>query len=251
MGARTGVSLKLVQFFLRGVTFCCAIVVLGIYGYFLATMHTHKITTPTWVRAVEGLSGSAALYSLVGLLLLWCLAGRTLASLVAILLDVCFVVAFLYIAVENRGGASRTCKGDSIRTPFGTGSSDTTIVSTTKGGHILRLPSFRTACKLETACLAVAIIAIIALVLSALTEMMLARNHKREKNFVPATDAGFAPGPATGRRRLGPFGRRRPKQPVGGDDVVADPNALPVHAGPNDELTEKPPATYGNAHQNY
>ncbi|EFX05527.1 hypothetical protein CMQ_3596 [Grosmannia clavigera kw1407] len=243
MGARTGVSLKLLQFFWRGITFGCAIVVLGIYAYFLATMHTHKVTTPTWVRAVEGLAGSAALYSLIGLLLLWCLAGRSLASLVAVVLDVCFVVGFLYVAIENRGGASRTCKGSSIRTPFGTGASDTTIASTRHDGSIIRLPSFRTACKLETACLAVSVIAIVALILAALTEMLLARNHRREKQYGAVNPGnGFTDG--TGKRRLGPFGRRRPQQP---QQPLADENALPLHPDPNGELAEKPPATYGNS----
>lgn len=156
MGAGAGFALKFVQWFLRGVEFCCAALILAIFSYFLATLHNHGLEIPTWLRAVEGISGAAVVYTAVGLLLLCCLAGFALTSFLAIALDIAFVGAFIYVASANRGGAG-SCRGV-VDTPFGTGDADSDVTDDGRGG-ITNLPSFRTACKLETACFAVAIVA--------------------------------------------------------------------------------------------
>ncbi len=156
MGAGSGVALKSLQWFVRGVQFCCAALVLAIYSYFLATLHNHDLPIDTWVRAVEGISGIAVLYTAFGLLLLCCLAGHAFASFIAIVLDVAFCAAFIYVASANRGGAS-SCTGD-VSTPFGTGDAETGKVSSGSDGFTV-LPSLKAACKLESACLAVSIVA--------------------------------------------------------------------------------------------
>lgn len=156
MGARSGLALKALQWFIRGVQFCCAAIVLAIFSYFLATLHNHDLPVATWIRAVEGISGVATLYTLTGLLLLFCLAGHPFSSGVAVILDVAFVGAFIYVASSNRGGAG-SCEGI-VRTPFGTGNADTNVVDDGHGGFTA-LPSFRRACQLETACLSVSIVA--------------------------------------------------------------------------------------------
>lgn len=156
MGARSGLALKGVQWFLRGVQFCCAAIVLAIFSYFLATLHNHSLPIPTWVRAVEGISGFALLYTIVGLLFLWCLAGHPAWSLVTMVLDLAFVGAFIYVASANRGG-SGSCEGV-VDTPFGTADADTSVVDDGHGGFT-SLPSFRAACRLETACMSVSIVA--------------------------------------------------------------------------------------------
>ena len=155
MGARSGLALKGLQWFLRGVQFCCAAIVLAIYSYFLATLHNHGLEIATWIRSVEGISGFATLYTGVSLLFLWCLAGHRWWSLATMILDFAFVAAFIYVASANRGGAGR-CEGV-VDTPFGTGDADTNVVDDGRGGFTA-LPSFRTACRLETACMSVSIV---------------------------------------------------------------------------------------------
>ena len=154
MGARSGAALKFLQWFLRGIQFLCAALILAVYCYFLATLANHDLKTANSVRAVTGISGAAVLYTLGGLLLLCCLAGFTFTALVAILLDVAFIGGFIYIAVANKNGAS-SCKGY-LDTPFGKGQ-DSKVVQGSDG--FTALPSFHTACRLQSASLAVAIIA--------------------------------------------------------------------------------------------
>lgn len=157
MGAKSGLGLKFLQWFIRGIEFCCAAVVLALYSYFLATLHNHDLPIATYIRAVEGISGAAVLYTILGLLLLCCLAGFALTSFIAIVLDVAFAGAFIYVATANRGGAS-SCSGY-VDTPFGSGDADNHVTDDGHGGFT-HLPSLRTACRMETACLAVSIVAV-------------------------------------------------------------------------------------------
>ena len=156
MGARSGLALKSVQWFVRGIQFLCAAVVLGIFSYFLATLHNHDLPIATWIRAVEGISGAAVVYTLFGLLLLCFLAGFAITAFIAIILDIAFVGAFIYVAWANRGGAS-SCNGF-VYTPFGDGDAGRDGVIQGSDGFTA-LPSLRTACKLQTASMAVSIIA--------------------------------------------------------------------------------------------
>lgn len=155
MTSKSGIALKFVQWFIRGIQFCCAAVILALYSYFLATAHIHNLEIPTWVRAVEGISGSAVLYSFLGLLLLCCLAGHPATSFIAIVLDVAFAIAFIYVAVANKEGGS-SCTGV-VYTPFGSGEANTTPTAPDASTN---LPSFKSACQMETACFAVAIVAV-------------------------------------------------------------------------------------------
>lgn len=156
MGAGSGIALKGLQWFLRGVQFCCAAIVLAIFSYFLATLHNHGLGIPAWVRSVEGISGVATLYTLVALLFLWCLGGHPAWSVTTMVLDVAFASSFIYVASANRGGAG-SCNGI-VDTPFGRAEADTNVVDDGHGGFTV-LPSFRAACRLETACMSVSIIA--------------------------------------------------------------------------------------------
>ena len=69
-----GLALKSVSFFLRIIQFCCAAITLGIFAYYLAVLHNHNLSIPTWEKAVTGLSGAAVLYTIIALLLLCCLS---------------------------------------------------------------------------------------------------------------------------------------------------------------------------------
>lgn len=150
MGAKAGFALKLVQWFIRGVQFCCCALILAIFSYFLAVLTNRNLTIPTWTRAVEGISGVGVLYTILGLMLLCCLAGHPFTSFIAIVLDICFIGAFIYVASATRGGAS-SCTG-TVDTPFGSGRATDMIND--------QYPTYRQVCQMETACLAVSIVAV-------------------------------------------------------------------------------------------
>jgi hypothetical protein len=152
-----GVALKSVSLFLRVIEFCCAAIVIGIFSYFLATMTDHHIPIGARIKAVEGISGAAVLYTIFALLLVCCLGGIFFFSLLALILDIAFAGSFAYVAYVNRNGR-HSCNGY-VNTFFGSGFSSTSNNYTTPDGGVTILPSFKTACKLETACFAVAIVA--------------------------------------------------------------------------------------------
>jgi hypothetical protein len=149
MGAKAGLALKTLQWFIRAVQFLSCAVVLALFSYFLAVAAQHDFVIPTWTKAVEGISGIGVLYTLVGLLLLCCLAGHPFTSAIAIILDIAFVGAFIYVAQANRGGAS-SCD-NTVDTLFGTRPATDDLG---KG-----LPNFHQICQMESAVLAVSIIA--------------------------------------------------------------------------------------------
>ena len=152
-----GIALKSLQLFFRFIQFLCAVVILAIFSYFLATLRNHGLDIGTHVRAVEGISGAAVLYTLIGLGALCFVAGIAFFSVTAILLDLAFMGAFIYVAYQNRGGAN-SCRGI-VSTVFGTGSTDSSNSVPAPNGGSTILPSFRQACQLETACFSVAIVA--------------------------------------------------------------------------------------------
>jgi hypothetical protein len=151
-----GVALKSLSLFLRFIQFCCAAIILGIFSYFLATLHNHGLSIATYIRAVEGISGAAVIYTLFALLLVCCLGGIAFFSVLGMLLDLAFAGAFIYIAWATRGGAG-SCKGN-VNTPFGSGNTYVDNSVATGNGGFTALPSLREACRLETACFAVAIV---------------------------------------------------------------------------------------------
>lgn len=230
MGAKAGFGLKFLQWTIRGVQFLCAALILGVYSYFLAALHNHNISSSTTVRAVEGIAGSAALYTLIALLLLCCVAGLAFTSFLAIVLDVAFIGAFIYVAVANRSGAG-SCNGY-VDTPFGRGRASDVAEGNRDG--FTRLPSYHTACRLQTACFAVSIIAIFFFIFSILMEVALARHHRKEKRFGPSPHNNYTSG-AGNRSRAGGAGGffarvfRRP----GAGGKPANDDTLPEHAHPD------------------
>ncbi len=148
MGAKSTFALKFLQWLIRGVQFGCSAVGLALYSYFLAMAARHDVEIPKWMRAVEGITGVGVLYTLIGLLLLCCLAGHPFTSFFAIVLDVAFVGAFIYVAQANRGGAG-SCTGN-VDTPLGSGDADASVNN---------LPTFGNLCRMETAVFAVSLVA--------------------------------------------------------------------------------------------
>ncbi|KAF7520369.1 hypothetical protein G7054_g12788 [Neopestalotiopsis clavispora] len=223
MGAKSGLALKFLQWFIRGIQFCCAAVVLALFSYFLAALHNHSLGIPTWVRAVEGISGAAVLYTIAGLLLLCCLAGHPFTSFIAIILDVCFIGAFIYVAVANKNGAS-SCRGR-VNTPFGSGNSADQVTSSTSG--FTNLPTYRQACQMQTAVLAVSIVAIFFFLLSILVEFVLVRHRRKEQRFGPSPANNYTSGYGRRNKFMGMFKRR------GTGGTTSGENALPQHTTPD------------------
>jgi hypothetical protein len=56
----------------------------GLFSYFLATTASHSVHGPNWVRAVEGISGAAVLYTIVAILLTCCLGGKPFFAFIGI-----------------------------------------------------------------------------------------------------------------------------------------------------------------------
>lgn len=69
--------------------------------------HTH---IPTWMKAVEGMSGGAVIYTAFAVILVCFLGGITVFAMLGLVLDLLFCGAFIAIAVLARGGA-KTCSG--------------------------------------------------------------------------------------------------------------------------------------------
>lgn len=223
MGAKSGLALKGLQWFIRGVQFCCAAVVLALYSYFMASLSNRNLPIANWIKAVEGISGIAVLYTIAGLLLLWCFAGRRVTSFLAMVLDVAFIGGFIFIAWANRGGAN-SCNGI-VSTPYGTADADTNIQPNGDTGYT-GLPSFRQACRLQTACFAVSLIAIFFFIFSAIVEVSLVRNRQKEKRFGPSPKNNYTSGSGTGKR-FGFLGRRN--KSVRSQNT----NVLPQHTHPD------------------
>lgn len=219
MGLKSGLVLKALQWFVRTIQFLSSAVALALFSYFLAVASRHNYNIPTWAKAVEGISGIGVLYTLLGLLLLCCVAGHPFASAIAILLDIAFIGAYIYVAQANRGGAS-SCTG-TVNTVFGTHSASDRLGS--------GLPTYHQICQMHSAVLAVSIIAIVFFLISAFLEFVLVRHRRKESRFGPGPRNNYTSGYA---KRGGFFSRFR-RRKAGSEEEVINPNALPEHTLPD------------------
>jgi hypothetical protein len=159
-----GAALRITQTLLRAIQLCCAVVVCGVFAYFLAILADHKLPIATYVRAVTGMSGAAIIYTAFAVLLTLCFAGAAFLGFIAIVLDICFAGCFAAIAYYSRDGAG-SCSGN-VKTPIGNGPSDSKAAGygengfgLGKGNNATYKPSLSRACKLNTAVFAVSIVA--------------------------------------------------------------------------------------------
>ncbi|KAE8443381.1 hypothetical protein EG329_001940 [Mollisiaceae sp. DMI_Dod_QoI] len=224
-----GLALKSVSWFLRIIEFCCAAIILGIFSYFLSTLHNHDLHIATYIRAVEGISGAAVVYTILGLLLVCFLGGIAFFSVIGMIIDLCFTGAFIYVAWALRGGA-HSCSGN-VNTPFGSGNTNTDNNVNNGSGGFTRLPSLHTACQLEKASFSVAIVALVFFFLSIFVEVALIRHRRKERAFGPSPNNGYTAG--SPKRR---FWQRKPKNRRV-NDIEKNPDALPTHATPADVRT--------------
>lgn len=158
MGRKTTFGFKLAQWVTRTIEGLCAIVILSITCYFISTQDNRELTIHVWERAVAGITGAALLWFIAQIALLCCLAGFPITSGITMLVDVAFIGAHMYVAWAYRDGAS-SCQGDNVETPYGTGEDNWKIAEHVEGNDgWTRLPTYRVACNMTRASLAVAII---------------------------------------------------------------------------------------------
>jgi len=216
-----GVALKGVSLFFRIIEFCCAAVILALFSFFLANLHTNHRIIPTYEKAVEGIAGAAVLYTIFAFLLVCCLGGVAFFSLLAILLDFAFCGAFIYVAWANRNG-TRGSTGI-ICTPLGCGDSGSRVVDSSV--HI------GTAHRMESAVFAVAVLGAIFFLFNILIEFGMMRHHKKEKAFGPSPNNGYTAG--SPKRKF--WQRRAKRDPeMGAYATKVHPDALPPHTSPDD-----------------
>jgi len=192
-----GAVLRFGQTGLRFIELLAAIVALGIFSYFLAVLSDHHIHIPTWEKAVEGISGAAVLYLILQVLFTLCLGGVAVLAFIAIVLDIAFIGAFVYVAFETRHGAN-SCSGY-VRTPLGSGEAN----APTPYGNSNWLPDLHQACRLNTAVFAVSIILCFLFFITAIVQLLLVKHHRKEKRYGPGPSNNYTSG--AGRR---PFWKR-------------------------------------------
>ncbi|KAI9669200.1 MAG: hypothetical protein M1817_004742 [Caeruleum heppii] len=204
--AIAGALLKTTQTALRTVQLLASLVILGIYSYFLATETRNGMGKPRSVQAVEGISGAAVLYTLFAVLLTCFIGGITVSVILAILLDVLFIGAFIAVAWMTRSGA-RNCRG-TVDTPIGGGNSitnsDFSFPGVQDAGTVDYVPNLFRACNLQKAVFAVAIILIGLFIVTMLFELALRQHHRKEKRYGPSPKNNYT----TGSRRKFRFGRK-------------------------------------------
>ncbi|KAL4872852.1 hypothetical protein BDV12DRAFT_161625 [Aspergillus spectabilis] len=215
-----GVVLRFFNLAIRILQFLASAVILGIFSYFLAKLAQNDLHIATWMKAVEGLSGAATLYALLGALFTCCLGGITFFAGLAIVLDVCFVGAMIAIAVMTRHG-TQSCSGTNLNTPLGTGADNTDSPSGVDFGY---------ACRLNKVVFAVSIIGIFFFLISILFQFLLGRHHKREKRFGPSPNNNYTYG--SQRRGFWNRNKRAPENASGDDMLPGHPTPRDVEHGP-------------------
>jgi len=205
MGIFKGGALRLLQSFLYLLAFCCAAIILGIYSYFLAVLADRDLPIARASKAVEGISGVAVIYTIFAVLLTCCLGGVSFFAFLGIVLDIAFIGGFIALAILTREG-SRSCSGI-VSTPIGTAQDYFRLGFTSngvQGNEATYGVQYGTACRMNKACFAVAIVGTIVFLITAIMQVVLVRHHKKEKRFGPGPSNGYT----SGSRRKGLFARK-------------------------------------------
>ena len=145
-----------------------SIISVGIYAYFVSNIREAGFRPSNWTGAILGISTASAIYTLFGIVFTLCLGANFFGSL-AIILDVAFIGAFIFVAYATRA-ARHSCSGY-VATPLGAGSagSETGLTIAT---------SLRRACQMETVVFASAIILCVLYLMTAIWQYFMVRNHR-------------------------------------------------------------------------
>lgn len=160
---------------------------------FLSILADRNIALSNSNVATEAISGISAAYSLASIFLALCLAGHRVVGFTAMLLDVCFFILMLVVAVLTRHGAS-SCTGQ-VETPIGNGpaSADNGFGKNGFGGDSGENATYAVhlglACRLNTAAFTVSIIAALLYIASAGMQYVLVQRHKKEKRQTQAYES--------------------------------------------------------------
>lgn len=207
-----GVILRFGYLILRFLQFCVAGIGLGFFSYFLAVLADRNISIPSRWLAVEGLTGSATLYTVLAFVFGICLAGKTFFGLIGILLDICFIGSFAYVAYATRHGTD-SCRGF-VRTPLGNGQSTSYNLGGYgpdgfgfgNGENSTYSVSLHTACIFNRVVFACSIIAIFLFIITAVWQLMMIKHHKKEKKYGPSPANNYTSG--SGKTPFWKRGRR-------------------------------------------
>ncbi|KAK4953293.1 hypothetical protein LTR10_009002 [Elasticomyces elasticus] len=216
MGLFKGGFLRIAQSLLYALLFCCSVIMLGIYSYFLATLANRDLKIPRQWQAVEGISGAAVLYLIMATLFTCCLGGIAIFAFLAIVLDVLFCGAMIAVAVLTRQGA-KSCSGN-VRTPIGYGPATAMGVN----GDTFLGASLRAACKMNSAVFAVSIIAAILFLVTAAMQLLLVRNRKKEKRHDPGAN-DYTSDSGSNKKQGGMFARKNKNRDMSNEMHEKDP----------------------------
>ena len=186
-----GAALKAGSMAFRALQFAAAIAILGIFSYFLVYLHDHNLQILTWVRAVEGIAGVAALYTLIAFFLVCCIGGLPLFAFLGIALDLVLAACFVAVAVLTDGG-NTNCNA----LPRGASGiyNDSTTVVDVDGDTARRI------CTMFKAAFVLSIIELVLFLISAVFNFFLGRHHQREKRKGITTTSASGPFWRRGRR---------------------------------------------------
>ncbi|KAG6134806.1 hypothetical protein E4U24_005599 [Claviceps purpurea] len=184
MGTTVFLALRGLLCTIRSLQLLCATLVLAM------ALHEYGLQIDVGLRAVEGISGAAVLYTLINMLCQCCLtSGLGCMSPVAAVLDVGFMVGFIFVAMVNQNGAG-ACRGYTD-SPFGRrqGQLGDEASWPNMDGLISHVHP-HVACELQRASSFISIIVICLFVLSSLAETVLI-GHRRRQMQKQAMDVAF------------------------------------------------------------
>lgn len=172
-----GAALRTVALLLRFLQFCLALTCMGIFSYFIAVLHHFNLHVLIKWRLVEAFTVLATIYALLAILLVLCLAGSKIFGFIAIFFDIFFIGCFIAVAWLTRHGAYQ-CNG-LVQTPVGDGLSQYGAFGITNTSNYV--PRLGTACRLNRAVFALAIILIFLFLATAILQLLMSRSKKDKR----------------------------------------------------------------------
>ncbi|EFQ96893.1 hypothetical protein MGYG_08816 [Nannizzia gypsea CBS 118893] len=210
-------ALRLTGFGLRMLQLSCSLIIVGVFGYFLAVFADHNAHAPEWLRAVAGIAGVAAIYAILASFFILAYGGPLFFSHIFMLLDGGFALAFLSVCIMTRHGALPCTRR--LTTPVGSSAAKDPNVAFGEGfigidrGDNLTFMRY-----LSTACNALFLLSIP--IQRAFKKRQ--RSSKSSSSPVSHTSAGF-------RQRFWP--RRRQHQGPSSADPAVEYSQAPLSSG--------------------
>ena len=173
----SGIFLKFGGIFNRILQFLLSLVQMAIYAYFVSNIREAGYRVNDWTGAILGITTASTIYTLFGIVFTLCLGGNTLFGNLAILLDVAFIGAYIFVSWATRA-ARHSCDGV-VYTPIGAGSAAQSTGLTVAG-------NLRRACQMEKVVFAFAIALCVLYLMSAIWQFMIVRNKQSRKTSYPS-----------------------------------------------------------------